>query len=60
MANSDDSGKTFTLPENVHVIDNPLVTNRLTVLRMTKTGNRKFREIVKEIAVLSRMKSGRP
>lgn len=50
MANSDDSGKTFTLPENVHVIDNPLVTDRLTVLRMTKTGNRKFREIVKEIS----------
>lgn len=40
----------FVVPKNVHVITNPLVTDRLTVLRMEKTGNRKFREIVKEIA----------
>lgn len=36
--------------ENTFVIDNPMITDRLTVLRMKKTGTRKFREIVKEIA----------
>lgn len=36
--------------ENVFVIDNPMITDRLTVLRMKKTKTRKFREIVKEIA----------
>ncbi|MQM72320.1 MAG: uracil phosphoribosyltransferase [Eubacteriaceae bacterium] len=40
----------FEIPANVHLIDNPLVTDRLTVLRMKKTNTRKFREIVKEIS----------
>ena len=36
--------------DNTFVIDNPMVTDRLTQLRMKKTGTRKFRSIVKEIS----------
>ena len=35
---------------NTFIIDNPMITDRLTVLRMKSTGTRKFREIVKEIS----------
>ncbi len=36
--------------KNTFVIDNPMVVDRLTLLRMKETGTRKFRSIVKEIS----------
>ena len=36
--------------DNLHVTDHPLVENKLTMLRDIKTGNKEFRELVREIA----------
>lgn len=36
--------------KNTFIIDNPMVIDRLTLLRMKQTGTRKFRSIVKEIS----------
>ena len=37
--------------ENVHELDHPLITHKLTILRNKKTGTKEFRELVKEISV---------
>ena len=36
--------------DNLHVTDHPLVENKLTMLRDKDTGNKEFRELVREIA----------
>ena len=38
--------------ENLHVTSHPLVESKLTMLRDKETGNKEFRELVKEIAML--------
>ena len=37
--------------ENLHVTNHPLVESKLTMLRDVKTGNKEFRELVREIAM---------
>jgi len=39
-------------PPQVHVSDHPLVKHKLTILRDQKTEPKKFREVVREIAIL--------
>jgi len=39
-------------PAQVHVSDHPLVKHKLTILRDQKTEPKKFREVVREIAIL--------
>jgi uracil phosphoribosyltransferase len=36
---------------SVTVIDHPLVQHKLTILRSTATGSKKFRELIKELAI---------
>lgn len=38
--------------EKLHVVDHPLVTHKLTLLRRKETGTKEFREIVGELASL--------
>ncbi|MBN2305648.1 MAG: uracil phosphoribosyltransferase [Anaerolineae bacterium] len=38
--------------ENVHVSQHPLVKHKLTLLRRTKTEHKKFRELIRELAML--------
>ena len=40
------------MPANPHVSDHPLVKHKLTLLRDTATDHRKFRELVRELALL--------
>jgi uracil phosphoribosyltransferase len=40
-----------SLPESVTVIDHPMVQHKLTILRSTDTGSKKFRELIKELAI---------
>lgn len=37
---------------NLHVIDHPLITHKLTIMRQAETGSKDFRELLKEIAML--------
>ncbi|HET6351504.1 MAG TPA: uracil phosphoribosyltransferase [Coriobacteriia bacterium] len=39
-------------PDNVVVVDHPLVQHKLSILRSTETGAKEFRELVKELAML--------
>ena len=36
----------------LHIVDHPLVKNKLALLRNSKTGNKEFRELASEIAML--------
>ena len=36
----------------LHIIDHPLVTHKLTIMRDKNTGSKEFRELLKEIAML--------
>ncbi len=38
--------------ENVTILNHPLIQHKTTILRQVSTGNREFREVVKEITVL--------
>lgn len=38
--------------ENVHIMDHPLIHHKIAHLRNEKTGNKEFRELVDEIAML--------
>ncbi len=40
-------------PDNVVVVDHPLVQHKLSILRDVATGAKEFRELVKELAMLS-------
>ncbi len=42
----------MTIPENVHVSKHPLVRHKLTLLRDTATEHKKFRELIRELAML--------
>ena len=37
---------------NLHVIDHPLITHKLTIMRQTETGSKDFRQLLEEIAML--------
>ena len=37
---------------NLHVIDHPLITHKLSIIRNRKTGSKDFRELLNEIAML--------
>ena len=37
---------------NLHVIDHPLITHKLSIMRSRKTGSKDFRELLNEIAML--------
>ena len=37
---------------NLHVIDHPLITHKLSIMRNKKTGSKDFRELLNEIALL--------
>ncbi len=37
---------------NLHIIDHPLITHKVTLIRMKETGTRDFRGLVSEIAML--------
>lgn len=37
---------------NVHVVDHPLITHKLSIMRNKKTGSKDFRELLSEIAML--------
>ncbi len=37
---------------NVHVMDHPLITHKLSIMRNKKTGSKDFRELLEEIAML--------
>ena len=37
---------------NLHVIDHPLITHKLSIMRNRKTGSKDFRELLNEIAML--------
>ncbi|TLM98816.1 MAG: uracil phosphoribosyltransferase, partial [Actinobacteria bacterium] len=39
-------------PENVVLVDHPLVQHKLSILRDVATGAKEFRELVKELAML--------
>lgn len=36
----------------LHVIDHPLITHKLTIMRRKETGSKDFRELLNEIAML--------
>jgi len=38
--------------KNVTILDHPLITHKTTILRMTETTNKEFRELVEEITTL--------
>ncbi|WP_196593982.1 uracil phosphoribosyltransferase [Pectinatus sottacetonis] len=42
----------MTADLDVNVIDHPLVQHKLTLMRMTKTGTKDFRELLEEISML--------
>jgi uracil phosphoribosyltransferase len=42
----------YEAPDNVVVMDHPLIQHKLTILRDAQTGSKVFREIVKELAML--------
>jgi len=42
----------MALPDNVVVIDHPLVQHKISVLRDIRTGPKEFRELVRELAML--------
>ncbi len=37
---------------NLHIIDHPLITHKLTIMRNKKTGSKDFRELLNEISML--------
>ena len=37
---------------NLHIIDHPLITHKLTIMRQSETGSKDFRQLLKEIAML--------
>ncbi len=37
---------------NLHIIDHPLITHKLTIMRMKETGTKDFRQLLSEIAML--------
>jgi len=37
---------------NLHVVDHPLITHKLSIMRNKKTGSKDFRELLEEIAML--------
>ena len=38
--------------ENVYVLDHPLITHKISILRDKRTGTNEFRQLVEEIAML--------
>jgi uracil phosphoribosyltransferase len=42
----------YVLPDNVVLIEHPLVQHKLSILRDVSTGAKEFRELVKELAML--------
>ena len=42
----------MTLPENLHVIEHPVVEHKLTYIRDETTQPKEFRELVKEVSIL--------
>ena len=38
----------------LHVIDHPLITHKLSIMRNKKTGSKDFRELLNEIAMLEK------
>ena len=36
----------------LHIIDHPLITHKLSIMRNKKTGSKDFRELLEEIAML--------
>ena len=41
----------MTLPENLHVIEHPVVEHKLTYIRDETTQPKEFRELVKEVSI---------
>ena len=37
----------------LHIVDHPLVTHKLSIMRNKKTGSKDFRELLDEIAMLA-------
>ena len=37
---------------NLHIVDHPLITHKLTIMRQTETGSKDFRQLLEEIAML--------
>ena len=37
---------------NLHILDHPLITHKLSIMRNKKTGSKDFRELLEEIAML--------
>ena len=37
---------------NLHIVDHPLITHKLTIMRSKKTGSKDFRELLNEISML--------
>ena len=37
---------------NLHIVDHPLITHKLSIMRNKKTGSKDFRELLEEIAML--------
>ena len=37
---------------NLHIVDHPLITHKLTIMRNKKTGSKDFRELLNEISML--------
>ncbi|MBO5682447.1 MAG: uracil phosphoribosyltransferase, partial [Clostridia bacterium] len=38
--------------KNLHIVDHPLITHKLSIMRNKKTGSKDFRELLNEIALL--------
>ena len=36
----------------IHIVDHPLITHKLSIMRNKKTGSKDFRELLDEIAML--------
>ena len=36
---------------NIHVLDNPIIEHKLSIIRNKNTGTKEFREIITEIAI---------
>jgi len=51
-AASSQEGRVFTLPENVFASNHPLIQHKLSILRDKTIEPKKFRELIREIAIL--------
>ena len=47
-----ESGNTEVQMSKLHVMDHPLITHKLTIMRKKKTGSKDFRELLDEISML--------